>query len=220
MISSLGSHAYGHSATKGMRLSTGASNHNTNAYPTNSSSNGTKNYSQNNSSSNNIMKDITNISANIMESLNKNSFSNKNSNMEIDEEMQACSTNTNKNIPINSQTNSTINHMMTSEDSMKGRPSLNSNPSNASTINPNKSKILVPKLKLEILPNYHKKAQKSLNDSLLAVYEQKHGTTHTTNNIHNSNNVSMCGGFGEGQANGVLGMMNFNVSVNSIKKIG
>ena len=104
------------------------------------------------------MKDITNISANIMESLNKNSFSNKNSNMEIDEEMQACSTNTNKNIPINSQTNSTINHMMTSEDSMKGRPSLNSNPSNASTINPNTSKILVPKLKLEILPNYHKKA--------------------------------------------------------------
>jgi hypothetical protein len=29
---------------------------------------------------------------------------------------------------------------------------------------------MVPKLKLEILPNYHKKAEKSLNDSLLAVY--------------------------------------------------
>lgn len=60
------------------------------------------------------MKDITNISANIMESLTKNSFSNKNSNLELDEEMQACSTNTNKNIPISSQTNSTMNHLMTS----------------------------------------------------------------------------------------------------------
>jgi hypothetical protein len=38
-----------------------------------------------------------------------------------------------------------------------------------------KSKVMVPKLKLEILPNYHKKIEKSLNDSLLACYEQKHG---------------------------------------------
>ena len=31
-------------------------------------------------------------------------------------------------------------------------------------------KVFVPKLKLEILPNYHKKSEKSLNESLLAVY--------------------------------------------------
>ena len=41
----------------------------------------------------------------------------------------------------------------------------------------NRSKVMVPKLKLEILPNYHKKAERSLNDCLLAVYEQKHGVT-------------------------------------------
>lgn len=35
--------------------------------------------------------------------------------------------------------------------------------------------MLVPKLKLDILPNYHAKADKSLNDSLMAIYEQKHG---------------------------------------------
>lgn len=111
MISSLGSHAYGNSATKGMRLSTGGSNH-TNALPT-TNSNGNKIYSQNNSSSNNIMKDITNISANIMESLNKNSYSNKNSNMELDEEMSA-GTHATKNMASNSQTHSAINNMMNS----------------------------------------------------------------------------------------------------------
>lgn len=70
-------------------------------------------------------------------------------------------TNTNKNINVSSQSYNAIHNVINSEDSIKGRPSLNSNPSNASnasTINPNKSKILVPKLKLEILPNYHKKA--------------------------------------------------------------
>lgn len=49
--------------------------------------------------------------------------------------------------------------------------------SKACRMSNNKSKVMVPKLKLEILPNYHKKAEKSLNDSLLAVYEQKHGVT-------------------------------------------
>ena len=34
----------------------------------------------------------------------------------------------------------------------------------------NKAKVVVPKLKLDILPNYHKKSEKSLNESLLAVY--------------------------------------------------
>lgn len=63
----------------------------------------------------------------------------------------------------------------------------------------NKSKVMVPKLKLEILPNYHKKAEKSLNDSLLAVYQQKHGVTNTSN----------CGES--------VGFM--NVSVHNIKKI-
>ena len=34
----------------------------------------------------------------------------------------------------------------------------------------NKAKVVVPKLKLDILPNYHKKSEKSLNESLLAIY--------------------------------------------------
>lgn len=37
-------------------------------------------------------------------------------------------------------------------------------------IDENKSKVVVPKLKLDILPNYHKKSEKSLNESLLAIY--------------------------------------------------
>lgn len=48
------------------------------------------------------------------------------------------------------------------------------------------------------MPNYHKKAEKSLNDSLLAIYEQKHGTIVSTSgengsvlngNIMSSNNI-------------------------------
>ena len=35
-------------------------------------------------------------------------------------------------------------------------------------------KLKIPKLKLEVLPNYHKKSEKSLNESLLAVYNEKH----------------------------------------------
>lgn len=45
----------------------------------------------------------------------------------------------------------------------------------------------------------------------------------STNITHNSNNASLSGGFheiaGQGQTHGVMGIMNFNVSVNSIKKI-
>lgn len=54
----------------------------------------------------------------------------------------------------------------------------NTDPSRASN-NSHKSasKVLVPKLKLDILPNYHKKSEKSLNDSLLAIYNEKHGAT-------------------------------------------
>lgn len=36
-----------------------------------------------------------------------------------------------------------------------------------------KNKPQVPKLKLEILPNYHKKSEKPLNDSLMAAYNEK-----------------------------------------------
>ena len=37
------------------------------------------------------------------------------------------------------------------------------------------SKISIPKLNLEVLPNYHKKSEKCLNEALLAAYQQKHG---------------------------------------------
>ena len=36
-------------------------------------------------------------------------------------------------------------------------------------------KVSIPKLNLEVLPNYHKKSEKCLNDVLLAVYQEKHG---------------------------------------------
>jgi hypothetical protein len=32
----------------------------------------------------------------------------------------------------------------------------------------------VPKLKLEVLPNYHKKTEKSLNETMLAAYQEKY----------------------------------------------
>ena len=32
-------------------------------------------------------------------------------------------------------------------------------------------KVSIPKLNLEVLPNYHKKSEKCLNDVLLAVYQ-------------------------------------------------
>lgn len=154
MISSLGGHTYNNtnnSATKGMRLSTGSS-HNTNTY-SNTNPSAAKIYPVSNTTSS-IMKDITSMSANILQNLNKNS--NKNNNMELDDDLHAgvstspntnTNNNTNKNVNVCSQSYSAIN-VLNSQDSIKGRPSLNSNPSNASTINPNKSKILVPKLKL------------------------------------------------------------------------
>jgi hypothetical protein len=37
------------------------------------------------------------------------------------------------------------------------------------------SKIAIPKLNLEVLPNYHKKSEKCLNDMLLIAYNEKHG---------------------------------------------
>jgi hypothetical protein len=37
------------------------------------------------------------------------------------------------------------------------------------------SKIAIPKLNLEVLPNYHKKSEKCLNDMLLMAYNEKHG---------------------------------------------
>jgi hypothetical protein len=36
-------------------------------------------------------------------------------------------------------------------------------------------KVAIPKLNLEVLPNYHKKSEKCLNEALLAVYQEKHG---------------------------------------------
>lgn len=39
------------------------------------------------------------------------------------------------------------------------------------------SKIAVPKLNLEVLPNYHKKSEKCLNEALLTAYQEKHGGT-------------------------------------------
>lgn len=38
-----------------------------------------------------------------------------------------------------------------------------------------KKKSKVPRLKLEILPNYHGKSNKCINQSLLAAYQDKHG---------------------------------------------
>lgn len=37
------------------------------------------------------------------------------------------------------------------------------------------SKIAIPKLNLQVLPNYHKKSEKCLNDMLLTAYNEKHG---------------------------------------------
>lgn len=42
-------------------------------------------------------------------------------------------------------------------------------------------KIEIPKLKLDVLPSYHKKSQKSLNEHLLALYNQNHGVNHSFN---------------------------------------
>lgn len=39
-------------------------------------------------------------------------------------------------------------------------------------------KVKIPKLNLEILPNYHGKSNKSLNQSLLDAYEKKTKGTH------------------------------------------
>ena len=39
------------------------------------------------------------------------------------------------------------------------------------------AKIAIPKLNLEVLPNYHKKSEKCLNDALLTAYQEKHGGT-------------------------------------------
>ena len=33
------------------------------------------------------------------------------------------------------------------------------------------SKVSIPKLNLKVLPNYHKKSEKCLNDALLAAYK-------------------------------------------------
>jgi hypothetical protein len=38
-----------------------------------------------------------------------------------------------------------------------------------------KKKSKVPRLKLEILPNYHGKSNKCINQTLLAAYQDKHG---------------------------------------------
>ncbi len=38
-----------------------------------------------------------------------------------------------------------------------------------------KKKSKVPRLKLEILPNYHGKSNKCINPTLLAAYQEKHG---------------------------------------------
>lgn len=37
------------------------------------------------------------------------------------------------------------------------------------------ARVEVPRLNLSVLPNYHKKSEKCLNDILLAVYQEKHG---------------------------------------------
>lgn len=39
----------------------------------------------------------------------------------------------------------------------------------------NSTKLSVPKLNLNVLPNYHKRSEKCLNDALLEAYHQKHG---------------------------------------------
>lgn len=36
------------------------------------------------------------------------------------------------------------------------------------------TKLAIPKLNLQVLPNYHKKSEKCLNDVLLAAYNDKH----------------------------------------------
>jgi|JI9StandDraft_2_1071091.scaffolds.fasta_scaffold1449314_1 hypothetical protein len=36
-------------------------------------------------------------------------------------------------------------------------------------------KVAVPRLNLSVLPNYHKKSEKCLNEVLMAAYQEKHG---------------------------------------------
>jgi hypothetical protein len=36
------------------------------------------------------------------------------------------------------------------------------------------TKLAIPKLNLQVLPNYHKKSEKCLNEVLLAAYNDKH----------------------------------------------
>lgn len=43
----------------------------------------------------------------------------------------------------------------------------------------NTAKLSVPKLNLNVLPNYHKRSEKCLNDALLEAYHQKHGVQNT-----------------------------------------
>ncbi len=44
-----------------------------------------------------------------------------------------------------------------------------------SSLMEDKKKGKVPRLRLEALPNYHGKSNKCINQSLLAVYQEKHG---------------------------------------------
>lgn len=54
--------------------------------------------------------------------------------------------------------------------------SFDNGDANGTNVNMQRQKMKIPKLNLEILPNYHGRSNKSLNQSLMEHYEHKHQT--------------------------------------------
>ena len=74
---------------------------------------------------------------------------------------------------ISSKFNHTTSNQINPDDKKTRSYSL-SNSINHSAFNSKPPKMKIPKLNLGILPNYHGKSNKSLNQSMLETYEKKY----------------------------------------------